>query len=295
MNKPRGKTGPTTEAGKQISSRNAAKHNCTSTSLIVKGEDAAAFTTLLESLTAEYQPETQGQQITVNEAARAAWELARAHREFDKSQSALYREQENMRDWNPTQQSEFERMLRYRTRAERAYGRALKAAEYLRKLHLQAQQRVFWENLQQEHLTLAKQRLKLSATRIQSTQQTREAAKEKNQPAASPKWPTQIAHLSQVIEIRIIDGTITIEIHPQADDMHLLADHSELGAQVLRRFEFPDGVPAEYAWVNGPGIRRCGIVWEQHFWNVDQWRAHVAREGATPGRYLPKVLPESTP
>ena len=52
-------------------------------SLILETEDAAAYTTLLESLTAEYQPETQGQQITVNEAARAIWELARANREFD--------------------------------------------------------------------------------------------------------------------------------------------------------------------------------------------------------------------
>jgi hypothetical protein len=35
----------------------------------VQGEDPATFDTLLESLTAEYQPETQMQQIIVGEAA----------------------------------------------------------------------------------------------------------------------------------------------------------------------------------------------------------------------------------
>jgi len=59
--KARAKTGPTTDQGKQISSRNASKHNCTSTRLIVKGEDPAASAAPLESLTAEYQPETEGQ------------------------------------------------------------------------------------------------------------------------------------------------------------------------------------------------------------------------------------------
>jgi hypothetical protein len=257
--------------------------------LILECEDAAAFTTLLESLTTEYQPETQGQQITINEAARAAWELARANREFDKSQFALYKVQPNMREWNADQQSEFDRMLRYRTRTERAYSRAFKAVEYLRKLHLQTEQRAFWATMQQEHLSLAKQRLKLSVTRIENTQQTREAAKEKNSPDSVTQYPVQIAHLSQIIYIRIVEGAITIQIYPEAEGMYFLADDSEPGAQVLRRFEFPDGVPAEYAWVNGPGIRHTGTVWEQHFWTVDLWRAHVAREAETPGRYLPKA------
>jgi hypothetical protein len=85
--------------------------------VILQDEDPAAFTILLESLTAEYQPETQMQQIIVMEAARAAWELTRANREFDKSQHKLYDQQPNMHEWDAAQQSEFERMLRYRTRA----------------------------------------------------------------------------------------------------------------------------------------------------------------------------------
>jgi hypothetical protein len=284
MNKPRGKTGPTT---------NAVNHNSTSTSLIVKGEDAAAFTTLLESLTAEYQPETQGQQITVNEAARAVWELARANREFDKSQHALYDEEENMRDWNPGQQTEFERMLRYRTRAERTHGRALKAVEYLRKLHLQAQQRAFWENLQLEHLELAKERLKHSEARTRQAAELNANAKanlKKKEPPPPINRNSSVSLLSQVIVVSLKDSTPHLEIYPSNADMLYRAEIMEPATQVLRRFEFPNGIPAEYAWVNGPGVRRSGIIWEQHFWTLEAWRAHLATEApGGPEHFLPCI------
>jgi hypothetical protein len=291
---PRGKTGPTTPAGKATSSRNASKHHCTSTSLIVPGESQTDFAALLESLTMEYQPETDSQKITVAQTARTIWDLARVNREFDKSQHALYSAQKDMREWDASQQSEFDRMLRYRTKAERAYQRALQQVEYIRKLHLQAAQRAFWENLQTEKLGLSRQRLKLSTARWQQTETkpSATAAATKDKGVRATVWPTNIAHLSQIIQISVHEGTISFQLHPQPEDMHLLADHAETGAQVLRRFEFPGGVPAEYAWVNEPGIRRNGIVWEQHFSNVHDWRQHVAREEAA-GKdcYLPVRKP----
>ena len=187
MPKPRGTTGPTTEAGKQIASRNAAKHNCTSKSLIVPGESQPEFDTLLESLIAEYLPETQMQQIRVHEAARATWELQRAHREFDKSQLRLYSEQPNMCDWSPKQQAEEVRMSRYRTRAERAYHRALHSVECLRTMRLRAEQRAYWENLQEAKLDLSKQRLQLSADRFEQTRFELTAAPQKPQQEAETK------------------------------------------------------------------------------------------------------------
>jgi hypothetical protein len=298
MQKPRGKTGPTTEQGKQISSRNASKHNCTSTQLIVQGEDPAAFTALLESLTAEYQPETQMQQIIVTEAARAAWELARANREFDKSQHKLYGQQPDMCEWNTAQQAEFERMLRYRTRAERAYSRGLRAVEHLRKLHLQAEQRAFWENLQAEHLALSKQRLNLAVARMQKASEPKvnpkeaeKLAQEEEKAARRRLWAEKPAPLLQSIEMHMLDDVISIRTHPLADDMLRYAVRAEPGTQVIRCFEFPDGVPAQYAWMNeSPCILHQGIVWEQHFFTAQAWRAHVNREAAA-GQYLPKEDP----
>jgi hypothetical protein len=194
MPKPRGTTGPPTEAGKQIASRNAAKHNCTSKSLIVPGETQSEFDTLLENLTAEYQPETQMQQIRVHEAARATWELQRAHREFDKSQTRLYSEQPNMCDWSPKQQAEEHRMSRYRTRAERTYHRALHSIECLRTMRLRAEQRAYWENLQGAKLDLSKQRLQLSVVRFERArfEQTR------FEQTAAPQKPKQEAETKSV-------------------------------------------------------------------------------------------------
>jgi hypothetical protein len=269
MNKPRGKTGPTTEQGKRISSQNASKHNCTSMCLIVKGEDPAAFAALLESLIAEYQPETEGQHITVHEAARAAWELARANREFDKSQHKLYKQQPNMREWNAEQQAEFERMLRYRTRAERSYGRGLKAVEYLRKLHLQAQQRAFWENLQTERLALSKQRLQLSISRLKKATKPNQRPKEK---AAAAQPSSGFVHFT----------------HSLTEDQREQTDLSTAAAQAVHRFEFPDGVPAAHALVNAPDIQHKQVAWEQRFETLYALRANVNRVAASaPGHFSP--------
>jgi hypothetical protein len=169
MPAPRGATGPTTEHGKQIASRNAAKHNCTSASVIVPGESQAEFDALLESLIAEYLPETEMQQIRVNEAARATWELRRIQRECDKSQLRLYNAQPNLCDWTPKQQAECDRMARYRTRAERTYNRALQSVECLRTMRLRAEQRAFWENLQLSNQDLSERRLQLAIQRFEQT------------------------------------------------------------------------------------------------------------------------------
>jgi len=291
MNKPRGTTGPTTEQGKRVASRNAAKHNCTSKSLIVKGENPDDFAALLHSLTREYQPETEMQQTTVMEAARAAWDLARVNREFDKSQQALYDSEENMRQWTTEQHAECERMLRYRTRAERAYARALQAVEHLRKLRLQAEQRAYWEKFNDTRLAQADRRIALSAMRASQTVERvpkePRAPKEKEGDRHPLPWPEPLIPLSQAIEIRVLDGLISAAVHPSAQEMRQQADVAAPGAPVLRRFEFPDGIPAEYAWVNQPGVSRSGIVWTQSFETVQAWRAHVDREAAGgTGRFL---------
>jgi hypothetical protein len=51
-------TGPVTEAGKEISSRNALSYGGTSEKLIVPGERQEDFDELLNNLIEEYSPET---------------------------------------------------------------------------------------------------------------------------------------------------------------------------------------------------------------------------------------------
>jgi hypothetical protein len=253
---------------------------------VMPGEDPAAFTALLESLIAEYQPATEGQHITVHEAARAVWELTRANREFDKSQQKLYGDQPNMREWTAAQQAEFDRMLRYRTRAERSYARRWQAVEFLRKLHLQAEQRAFWESLQQEHLALAKQRLQLATERAKAAEaKTAAKEKEKEKPAERFDRLPQIIPLYQIVEVCLREGNMLLNIHPSPEDMYRRSEMVHPGAKVLRCFEFPNGVPAEYEWVNEPDMRHKGIVWEQCFESIAEWRAHADREAK--GRPFP--------
>jgi hypothetical protein len=234
------------------------------------------------------------QKTTVMQAARSVWHLARVNREFDKSQQNLFKKQADMFEWNAAQHAEFERMSRYRTRAERAHRRAWQGVEALRKLQLQASQRTFWENLQQERLDLSKQRLQLSAARLEQTAQQKEQAqkekepKEKDKTTKSNPWHEPL-HLLQEIEIRLLDGIVSHHIYPQPDDMQQRATRADAGVGVRRCFEFPDGIPAEYAWVNQSDIIRKGIVWEQFFDSIEDWRAHLALESAAgPDRYLPK-------
>lgn len=286
MKKPRGKTGPTTEHGKSISSRNASKHNCTSQQLIVPGENADDFAALLHSVTLEYQPETEMQNTITLQAARTAWDLARANREFDKSQQALYLVQENMREWNAEQHAEFDRMLRYRTKAERAHARAFLAAEYLRKLRLQAQQRAYWEKFQDARLAQADRRITLSSARA-SPPAERVPKESKSKESKPLPWPVTPVPLSQAIEIRVSEGTVSIQVHPSAEEMRRQSDAASPAAPVLRRFEFPDGIPSEYAWINAPGVLRTGIVRTQRFDSVQAWRAHVDWEAVSgTGRFL---------
>jgi hypothetical protein len=180
-------------------------------------------------------------------------------------------------------------MFRYRTKAERTYGRRLQAAEYVRKLHLQAQQRVYWENLQDEKLALAKQRLKLSTERVKDSNVKDSKEKEKEKPAAPIQWHKKFVPLYQTIEIRPLDGAISILRYPEIDDMLARADRAHPATEVVRCFEFPDGIPAEYAWVQGPDVSNSGIVWEQSFVTIAAWRAHEEKEAIeSPGHYLPR-------
>jgi hypothetical protein len=260
--------------------------------LILHGEDANELHALLTSLTAEYQPETEMQQTLITNAARGAWELARINREFDKSQEKLYDANPDMHAWDAAAQSELDRMSRHRTAAQRSYDRALQRVEFLRKLRVQSEQRAFSESLHTERLSLSKQRLKLSTTRLKQSEaktETQTGTVAKDQATRAITWPTAIVNLSQVIEVRVTDGVVSTRIHPRREDMHHAADRSQVGAQVLRRFEFPNGIPAEYAWVNEPDIYcRAGLIWEQRFPTVQAWRAHVAWEAlAGNGHFLP--------
>ncbi len=114
-------TGPVSVAGKLASSRNSLKHGLASATLIIPGEDPAAFEALKTALIEEHQPATETEELLVNEMAQSYWLEQRALR----LQNDCFTE-------NGIDEKRLSLFLRYQTTHHRAFHKALTA---LLKLH----------------------------------------------------------------------------------------------------------------------------------------------------------------
>ena len=70
-------TGPTSEAGKKITSQNALKTGVYSKSLILPGEDASEFQQLVEQFMQDFQPADIVEFEIVRDLAGLAWKKIR--------------------------------------------------------------------------------------------------------------------------------------------------------------------------------------------------------------------------
>jgi hypothetical protein len=70
-------TGPVTEAGKQASSQNARRHGQLSSCVVLKAESSPLFDELMDSLLAEFQPQTANETALVETMAVSRWKLSR--------------------------------------------------------------------------------------------------------------------------------------------------------------------------------------------------------------------------
>ncbi len=124
-------TGPRTQIGKAIASRNSTIHGCCSTQTIINGESQEEFNELLEDWLLDYQPEDSVQRSFVEQAVHAQWILKRNTNRYDDFEKSL--EDKNVLDWSEEDHKKFERFTRYKTTAERAFKRAFTQLEQLRK------------------------------------------------------------------------------------------------------------------------------------------------------------------
>ena len=109
-------TGPKTEEGKAISSRNRLSHGFASSTRFVKGEDPAEFNSLLDDLISEHQPATPTEQILVEQMAHHHWISLRATRLQDSIVASYF-----LTGLTPVQLGLF---IRYQTSAERSFHKA---------------------------------------------------------------------------------------------------------------------------------------------------------------------------
>ena len=70
-------SGPKTEQGKAVSSRNSFKHGLYSKAIVIPGEDPAAFEALRADLAAEHRPVGLTEEMLVDEVAQHYWRMKR--------------------------------------------------------------------------------------------------------------------------------------------------------------------------------------------------------------------------
>jgi hypothetical protein len=126
---PRHGGGPTTEAGKERSSRNSFKHGLSSTFSrfqLLPGEDHREYTELCTDLPAQFRPATYSERLKLEDMAQAWWLQRRARNlqtealeQGDAKAFALY--------------------LRYETTQRRSYQMAHKDFQEMQKVRLAAQ------------------------------------------------------------------------------------------------------------------------------------------------------------
>ena len=126
-------TGPKTEEGKGISSQNARTHGCTSTQLLLPHEDPAEWEALKAAWIRDYSPDCDTFRELVLAAATAQWFLRRNDKRLNEAEQFLHTEAHaSPLFWLEPQHRLYERILRYRTAAERSFQRARAAVEQYR-------------------------------------------------------------------------------------------------------------------------------------------------------------------
>jgi hypothetical protein len=147
-------TGPATVTGKLASSVNARTHGLTGAFTLLAWEDAAEFQSLLDSLTSENKPETPTETRLIQSIAEHYWLMHRA-----------IHLQNRLLESPALDHHTFSLYLRYQTTNERAYYRAMRELQTLRKekrrveIGFESQQQKQAEELRKNELNEARVRL----------------------------------------------------------------------------------------------------------------------------------------
>ena len=127
-------TGPTSDAGKQIASRNAIKHGCCSeATLILPHENKEEFASLQSSWLRTYKPTDDSEAHLVLQLIHADWFYQRATRAAADVEAKLYLASPEILNWTEQQHQSLGRFLRYQTTRANQLAKCRKALEDFRK------------------------------------------------------------------------------------------------------------------------------------------------------------------
>lgn len=128
-------TGPRTPEGKAASSQNSLQHGCRSKAKLLPGEDPDHFEALHDRWIDEFRPGNEADFHFVEQVILNDWFLQRALRRYTAVEEELAAT--DFLKWTDAQHKKMQLALRYKGEAERALGRALRAAETWRRNQFQ--------------------------------------------------------------------------------------------------------------------------------------------------------------
>jgi hypothetical protein len=127
QNNPKG--GPRTPEGKAKCSGNSLVHGLASSRILIPGEDPAAFESLVDELTKDYQPQTATEVVLVHNMAKYHWLENRA----------ISLQQKAFEDPEKIDSKFLELMMRYQTTNHRAFSNSLKTLITAQKERIKAE------------------------------------------------------------------------------------------------------------------------------------------------------------
>ncbi len=156
-------TGPITDAGKAVSSRNATKHGCCSTdTLILATESEEEFKSLESAWFRSYEPKDPAEVHLVHQLVHADWFLQRAIRTVARVEARYFDEFPDPTHWGEHHHTTLGRFLRYQTTHTNNVAKRQKAVEDYRRNRAAEAARAQTTRDKAEKLTVVKTKLKIA-------------------------------------------------------------------------------------------------------------------------------------
>ncbi|MBV8552609.1 MAG: hypothetical protein JOY54_15025 [Acidobacteriaceae bacterium] len=131
---PNGSTGPRSDHGKKTSSQNATRHGCCSHQLLLPGEDPAELDEIIRGWNTQFDPADFQEHALVGILIENDVLYRRARRRLSQAETEVVAASgPDPAHWSPEQRHHIDLMQRYKITAERAFYRAWKVLQGLRK------------------------------------------------------------------------------------------------------------------------------------------------------------------
>lgn len=233
------------------------KHGCRSNEEIFEGEGLAEYKRLEKIWQAEFPELSPAMSRVLERLVVADFQLQWTEQRLLQSEATL--EELEVDEWTDDHHKKLQLFRRYHTTADRRFQRVLNTMKQFRK--------------ERENVPVAKAAVEAPV-----------AAVAKQEPAMA-----KAISMRQTVVVSIEDGKTVTFTHPTTEMLLrrvVLADEKTL---VFRVFEFPNGVPAEYAWAaehyeeRPPDAPVCQVQQEM---KLAHWLKVVQREKASGSGHL---------